>query len=77
VAEALRLTREVGLDNLSMRALARSLGVPPMTIYNYVASKEALHRLVVNHVLGQIRIPGPDEARGRNGSANSSETLGR
>jgi AcrR family transcriptional regulator len=61
VTEALRLTREVGLDNLSMRSLARSLGVPPMTIYNYVASKEALHRLVVNHVLGQIRIPGPDE----------------
>jgi AcrR family transcriptional regulator len=44
-----------------MRALARELGVPPMTIYNYVASKEALRELVVNHILREIRIPGPDE----------------
>jgi AcrR family transcriptional regulator len=41
-----------------MRALARELGVPPMTIYNYVPSKEALHDLVVNHILREIRIPG-------------------
>ena len=61
VAAALRLIREVGLDNLSMRALARELGVPPMTIYHYVPSKEALHELVMNHILHEIRIPGPDE----------------
>jgi len=61
VAAALRLTREVGLDNLSMRALARELGVPPMTIYHYVPSIEALQELVVNHILHEIHIPGPDE----------------
>jgi TetR/AcrR family tetracycline transcriptional repressor len=61
VAAALRLTREVGLDNLSMRALARELGVPPMTIYHYVPSIEALQELVVNHILQEIHIPGPDE----------------
>jgi AcrR family transcriptional regulator len=58
VAAGLRLTRRVGLANVSMRALARELGVPPMTIYNYVPSKEALHDLVVNHILREIRIPG-------------------
>jgi len=61
VSAALRLTRDVGFDNLSMRALARELGVPPMTIYHYVSNKEALQELVVNHILRQIRVPGPDE----------------
>jgi TetR/AcrR family transcriptional regulator, tetracycline repressor protein len=61
VAAGLTLIRHVGLQNLSMRALARELGVPPMTIYNYVASKEALRELVVNHILREIRIPGADE----------------
>jgi len=61
VTAALGLIQEVGLEKLSMRALARKLGVPPMTIYNYVPSKDALRELVVNHVLRDIRIPGPDE----------------
>jgi TetR/AcrR family transcriptional regulator, tetracycline repressor protein len=60
VAAALRLTREVGLVNLSMRALAKALDVPTMTIYNYVPNKEALERLVVNHILREIRIPASD-----------------
>jgi TetR/AcrR family transcriptional regulator, tetracycline repressor protein len=60
VDAALDLTREVGLENLSMRALARELAVPPMTIYNYVPNKEALHGLVVNHILREIRVPGAD-----------------
>jgi len=55
------VTREVGLDNLSMRALARELGVPPMTIYHYAPSREYLHALVVDDILGEIRVPGPDE----------------
>lgn len=61
VAAALLLIRESGLDNLSMRALARELNVPPMTIYNYVPSKEALRELVVNHILREIRVPAVDE----------------
>jgi TetR/AcrR family transcriptional regulator, tetracycline repressor protein len=60
VAAGLRLTRDVGLANVSMRALARELDVPPMTIYNYVPSKEALHDLVVNHILREIEIPGEE-----------------
>src|SRR5208282_6189486 len=62
VTAALRLTREVGLQNLSMRALARELDVPPMTIYHYVASKESLHALVVDHILREIAVPCEDEA---------------
>jgi AcrR family transcriptional regulator len=62
VTAALRLTREVGLENLSMRALARALGVPPMTIYHYVTSKVSLHALVVDHILRDIAVPEADEA---------------
>jgi TetR/AcrR family tetracycline transcriptional repressor len=61
VVAALRLTREVGLGNLTMRALARELGAPTMTIYHYVANKEALRQLVMDHVLREIPIPGPEE----------------
>jgi TetR/AcrR family tetracycline transcriptional repressor len=61
VEAALRVTREVGLENLSMRALARELGVPPMTIYHYAPSREYLHALVVDDILSEIRVPGPDE----------------
>ena len=55
------MTREVGLDNLSMRALARELGVPPMTIYHYAPSREYLHALVVDDILREIPVPRPDE----------------
>jgi AcrR family transcriptional regulator len=43
-----------------MRALAREMHVPPMTIYNYVPSREVLRGLVVDHVLGKISIPTPE-----------------
>jgi AcrR family transcriptional regulator len=44
-----------------MRALARELGVPPMTIYHYAPSREYLHALVVDDILSEIRVPGNDE----------------
>ena len=61
VQAALRLTREVGLENLSMRALARELGVPPMTIYHYAPNRGYLHALVVDDILSEIRVPRTDE----------------
>lgn len=62
VAAALHLTREVGLEDLSMRALARELHVPPMTIYHYVTNKESLHALVVDHILRSIAVPERESA---------------
>jgi TetR/AcrR family tetracycline transcriptional repressor len=61
IAAALRLSRAVGLDNLSMRGLARELGSPPMTVYSYVPNKERLLELLVDHLLRDIRIPGPQD----------------
>ncbi len=57
----MRLAATVRLERLSMRALAQELGVPVMTIYNYVPNKEALHELVSNVVLASVRVPTPEE----------------
>lgn len=57
VEAALKLTDESSLEDVSMRSLASELGVPVMTIYNYVASREELAELVVDHVLRQVEIP--------------------
>lgn len=42
VAAALRLIDERGLEQLSMRRLGADLGVEAMSLYKYVASKDAL-----------------------------------
>jgi TetR/AcrR family transcriptional regulator, tetracycline repressor protein len=60
VEAALKLTDESSLDEVSMRAVAGELGVPVMTIYNYVASKEVLNELVVDHVLHPVEVPSPE-----------------
>jgi AcrR family transcriptional regulator len=61
VAAAVRLAGSVRLENVSMRALAQELGIPVMTIYNYVPNKDALYELVVNSVLHSVRVPAPPE----------------
>lgn len=57
VEAALKLADESSLDDVSMRSIATELGVPVMTIYNYVASKEELAELVVDHVLCRVELP--------------------
>ena len=57
---AVDLARELGIARLSMRAVARHLGVPPMTVYGYVPNKQALEVLVIDRILGEVQIPGPD-----------------
>lgn len=55
------LVREHGAGALSMRNVARALGVPPMTLYGYVPSREALDTLLIDRMLSGVRISGPDE----------------
>lgn len=43
-----------------MRSLANELGVPVMTIYNYVSGKEVLNELVVDHALRPVEVPPPE-----------------
>lgn len=54
---ALEVVRERGAGGLSMRAVARRLGVPTMTVYGYVPNKQALDALVVDHILSQVQVP--------------------
>jgi TetR/AcrR family transcriptional regulator, tetracycline repressor protein len=60
VEAAMRLARDSHLEDVSMRALAKDLGVPVMTLYSYVPNKEALNELVSDHVLRAVRVPDPD-----------------
>ena len=65
VAEILRAARQLiaehGLEALSMRSLTRELGVSHMATYHHVGNKEDLVALIVDDVLKQIEVPGPEE----------------
>jgi AcrR family transcriptional regulator len=61
VEAAVKLATSIRLENVSMRGLAQELGVPVMTIYNYVPNKDALYDLVVSSVLRDVRVPSPEE----------------
>lgn len=53
----LRVGVRDGFDALSMRLLARELGVTPMAIYHHVANKEILQQLLIDSVLAAVPIP--------------------
>lgn len=57
VSKALELADREGIDSLSMRKLAGSLGVTAMSIYNHVAGKDALLDLMLNRVAAEIESP--------------------
>jgi AcrR family transcriptional regulator len=56
---ALALADKDGLEALTIRGLARSLGVEPMSIYHYAASRDEIVGAIVDHVVEQIELPPP------------------
>src|SRR5690349_13897787 len=58
---AVRLADEGGLEELSMRKLARSLGVEAMSLYNHVPSKDRLIDGMIDLVFGEVEVPVPDD----------------
>src|SRR6266705_5807422 len=54
VAEALAVISTDGAQALSMRALARRLGVVPGALYRHVRSKAQLHDLILDAVLAEV-----------------------
>ncbi|OLT05022.1 transcriptional regulator [Pseudonocardia sp. CNS-004] len=54
VAAALAVVDREGLAALTMRAVARELGVATMGLYRYVADRQALELLVVDHVFRAV-----------------------
>lgn len=60
VAAAIELADAEGFDALSMRALARKVGVGAMTLYSYVPGKAELFELMVDAAYGERRRPDRD-----------------
>ncbi len=56
---ALALVDRDGLAALSMRSLARELGIGTMTLYGYVADRDGLDALVVEAVMEAVHLPAP------------------
>lgn len=57
---AIAIADAQGLPGLTMRSLARELGVQPMSLYHHVANKEEILDGVVDVVFAQIRFPADD-----------------
>lgn len=57
VAAAVELADAEGFDALSMRALARQLGVGAMTLYSYVPGKAELFELMIDAAYGERVLP--------------------
>jgi AcrR family transcriptional regulator len=54
---ALTVAEHEGLERLSMRLLARELGVSPMALYRHVTNKDDLLNGLVERLLGELELP--------------------
>lgn len=75
---AIRLADEAGLESLTMRKLARELGVEAMSLYNHVANKGDLVDGIVDLVLEEIELPphtGDWDRAVRKSAISAHETL--
>jgi AcrR family transcriptional regulator len=59
VAAALAVADDDGFEAVSMRNVARRLGVGTMTLYTYVASKDDLLDLMFDEVMRELLLPEP------------------
>jgi len=57
LAAAIALADEKGIDELSMRNLARALGVEAMSLYKHVAHKDELLDGITDLVVAEIAVP--------------------
>lgn len=60
VQAAIAIADRDGLAAISMRAVAQSVGVSPMSLYTYVRSKTELLALMFDQVMGEMQDPPPD-----------------
>jgi AcrR family transcriptional regulator len=77
---AMALADQGGFDGLTMRRLAKELGVEAMSLYNHVASKDDLLDGMVDLVFSEIDLPtgGPDwRAAMRQRAISAREALAR
>lgn len=60
VTTAVDMADRTGISSLTMRALARELGVEAMSLYHHVATKDVLLDAMIDRVYGEIELPGAD-----------------
>ncbi|HEX8803208.1 MAG TPA: TetR/AcrR family transcriptional regulator C-terminal domain-containing protein [Acidimicrobiales bacterium] len=64
VVAAIAIVDAEGLDALTVRRIAERFGTGSATLYRHFTSREALLELMVDHVIGEVRMP-PADRRGR------------
>ena len=57
---ALAVADAGGIGKLTIRSLAEHLGVKPMAVYHYVATKDEILDGLVDRVFGEIDLPAPE-----------------
>ena len=57
---AVAVADEGGIGALTMRSIARELGVKPMSLYHHVANKDEILDGIVDLVFSEIELPSPD-----------------
>jgi AcrR family transcriptional regulator len=80
LSAAIALADRGGFESLTMRKLAKELGVEAMSLYNRVASKDDLLDGMVDRVFGEIEPPstgGDWKAAMRKRAISTREALGR
>jgi AcrR family transcriptional regulator len=60
IAEAVQIADDGGVAAVSMRGLAKNLGVEAMSLYHHLPNKEAILDGMVDHVFSEIELPGSD-----------------
>jgi AcrR family transcriptional regulator len=60
---AIRLADQKGIEALTMRKLARELGVEAMSLYNHLPNKGALVDAMADAVMGEIELPETEDWR--------------
>ncbi|HEX3875092.1 MAG TPA: TetR/AcrR family transcriptional regulator C-terminal domain-containing protein [Solirubrobacteraceae bacterium] len=62
VDAAVKVVDADGLDAMTMRRVGLELDTGGASLYAHVAGKEELLELVIDRVIGELRLPGPPEA---------------
>lgn len=76
--QALRLADAGGVEQLSMRRLAKELGVQAMSLYNHIANKDEILDGLIELVVAEIAVPNLDDpwkVAMRSRASSAHETL--
>lgn len=65
ISKAIDILDEKGIEQLSMRLIAKEMSITPMAIYHYFTDKKALIKAIANTLYQDINIAGAKENRSK------------